>query len=160
MKLTRPEVTDMKNPRYIYRRYLCPYCTLRVSKSLDLWCVFERLSNFEKCNLRSGHWIWPGGVTFGVIRLPNCWLSSYGKFGGATRRRFFCYLRKTWGGRIAAPGRARVNQRPTAGGAISSPPLVFLRYLLNQCRYHDQTCSTLSPNIFTHCVKILKSRVL
>ena len=46
------------------------------------------------------------------------------------------------------------------GGAISSPPLIFLRYLLNQCRYHHQTCSTLSPpNIFTHCVKILKSRV-
>ena len=52
-----------------------------------------------------------------------------------------------------------VHPRPT-GGAISSPPLVFLRYLLNQCRYHHQTCSTLSPNIFTHCVKILKSRVL
>ena len=50
------------------------------------------------------------------------------------------------------------NPRPT-GGAISSPPLVFLRYLLNRCRYHRQTCSTLSPNIFTHCVKILKSRV-
>ena len=56
--------------------------------------------------------------------------------------------------------RARVNPRPTGGGAISSPPrLVFLRYLLNRCRYHRQTCSTLSPNIFTHCVKILKSRV-
>ena len=44
------------------------------------------------------------------------------------------------------------NPRPTGGGgAISSPPppLVFLRYLLNQCRYHHQTCSTLSPNIFT-----------
>ena len=51
-----------------------------------------------------------------------------------------------------------VNPRPT-GGAISSPPLVFLRYLLNRCRYHRQSCSTLSPNIFTHCVKILKSRV-
>ena len=53
-----------------------------------------------------------------------------------------------------------VNPRPTGGGAISSPPLVFLRYLLNQCRYHHQTCSTLSPNNFTHCIKILKSRVL
>ena len=48
------------------------------------------------------------------------------------------------------------------GSAISSPspPLVFLRYLLNQCMYHHQTCSTLSPNNFTHCVKILKFRVL
>ena len=45
------------------------------------------------------------------------------------------------------------------GGLFRAPPLVFLRYLLNKCRYHHQTCSTLSPNIFTHCVKILKSRV-
>ena len=45
------------------------------------------------------------------------------------------------------------------GGYFEPPPLVFLRYLLNRCRYHRQTCSTLSPNIFTHCVKILKSRV-
>ena len=45
------------------------------------------------------------------------------------------------------------------GGIISSPPLVFLRYLLNQCRYHHQTCCTLSPNHFTHCVKILKYSV-
>ena len=89
MKLTWPEVTDMKNTRYTNRRYLCSYCTLRVSKSLDLWCVFDRLSNFEKCNLRSGHLMWPGGVTFGVIgssffgNVSNCWLNSYGKFGGA-----------------------------------------------------------------------------
>ena len=52
-----------------------------------------------------------------------------------------------------------VNPRPTGGGLFRAPPLVFLRYLLNRCRYHRQTCSTLSPNIFTHCVKILKSRV-
>ena len=45
-------------------------------------------------------------------------------------------------------------------GGYFEPPLVFLRYLLNRCRYHRQTCSTLSPNIFTHCVKILKFRVL
>ena len=53
--------------------YLCLYCTLRVSKSLDLWCVFDRLSNFEKCNLRSGHFMWPGGVTFGVIGSSFFW---------------------------------------------------------------------------------------
>ena len=35
-----------------------------------------------------------------------------------------------------------------------------MRYLLNRCRYHHQTCSTLSPNNLTHGVKILKSRVL
>ena len=59
------------------------------------------------------------------------------------------------------PIAANVNPRPTGGGYFEPPPpLVFLRYLLNQCRYHHQTCSTLSPNNFTHCVKILKSRVL
>ena len=50
--------------------------------------------------------------------------------------------------------------RAPLGGLFRAPPLVFLGYLLNQCRYHHQTCSTLSPNNFTHCVKILKSRVL
>ena len=103
MKLTWPEVTDTKNLRYTSRRYLCPYCTVRVSKSLDLWCVFDRLSNFEKCNLRSGHLLvmWPGGVTVGVIgssffkcakllteQLWQIWLRF------ATP--FLRYLRKTW----------------------------------------------------------------
>ena len=53
-----------------------------------------------------------------------------------------------------------VNPLPTGGVRFEPPLMVFLRYLLNQCRYHDQTCSTLSPNNFAHCVKILKSRVL
>ena len=58
-----------------------------------------------------------------------------------------------------------VNPRFTGGGgglsflSFRAPPLVFLKHLLNQCRYHHQTCSTLSPNKFTYCVKILKSRV-
>ena len=60
---------------------------------------------------------------------------------------------------ISSPVTNKVNPRPTGGGLFRAPPLVFLRYLLNRCRYHRQTCSTLSPNIFTHCVKILKSRV-
>ena len=30
--------------------------------------------------------------------VSNCWLNSYGKFGGATRRRFFRYLRKNLSG--------------------------------------------------------------
>ena len=52
-----------------------------------------------------------------------------------------------------------LSRAPLGGGLFRAPPpLVFLRYLLNQCRYHHQTCSTLSPNNFTHCVKILKSR--
>ena len=56
--------------------------------------------------------------------------------------------------------RTQLTRAPLGGGAISSPPpLVFLRYLLNQCRYRHQTCSTLSPNISTHCVKIFNSRL-
>ena len=53
----------------------------------------------------------------------------------------------------------RLTRAPLGGGLFRAPPLVFLRYLLNWCRYHRQTCSTLPPNIFTHCVKILKFRV-
>ena len=81
-------------------RHQCPYCTLRVSKTSDHWCAFGTMSNFEKRNLRSGHLMWPGGVTFGVIgssffgNVSNCWLNSYGKFGGATRRRFFAICEK------------------------------------------------------------------
>ena len=52
-----------------------------------------------------------------------------------------------------------LTRAPLGGLFRAPPPLVFLRYLLNQCRYHHQTCSTLSPNNFTHCVKILRSRV-
>ena len=48
MKLTWPEVTDIKNPIHTNSRYLCLYCTPRASKSLDLWCLLDRLSNFEK----------------------------------------------------------------------------------------------------------------
>ena len=66
-KLTWHKVTDIKNPKYTNCRHLCPYCTLRVPMSSDRWCAFGTMSNFEKCNLRSGHLMWPGGVTFGVI---------------------------------------------------------------------------------------------
>ena len=98
---------DLRSPISIIRnifffRNLRPYYTLRVSKSLDHWCAFGTISNFEKRNLRSGHLMWPGGVIFGVIgssffgNVSNCWLNN-GKFGGATPP-FFRYLRKTWGG--------------------------------------------------------------
>ena len=62
----------------------------------------------------------PGGVTFGVSgssffgNVSNCWLNSYGKFGGATRRRFFAICEKPEGGGGAdnrpSPGRARVKK--------------------------------------------------
>ena len=105
-----------KNQRYANRRYLYPYCTLRVSKSLDLWCVFDRLSNFEKRNLRSGHLMWPGGVTFEVTRskfssnVSKCSMNSYAKFGGATRRCFSLSAKKNLRGPDnRPPGRVRVK---------------------------------------------------
>ena len=59
-----------------------------------------------------------GGVTFGVIgssffgNVSNCWLNSYDKFGGATRRRFFRYLQKNLKGADNRPsGRARVKKK-------------------------------------------------
>ena len=35
--------------------------------------------------------------------VSNCWLNSYGKIGGATRRRFFAICEKPEGGLIFAP---------------------------------------------------------
>ena len=50
--------------------------------------------------------LWGHRVVVFFRNVSNCWLNSYGKFGGATRRRFFRYLRKTLGG----------------GGLKSTPP--------------------------------------
>ena len=137
MKMTWPEVTDIKkNPsRYTNRRYLCPHCTLRVSKSLDLWCVFDRLSNFEKCNLRSGHLMWPGGVTFGVIRssffgnVSNCWPEQLWHIWRRYAPPFFAICEKPDGGgeRIPPPpGRARVRLNLSAIAISYSKPSITL----------------------------------
>ena len=102
--------------------YICPSCTLWVSKSLDIWCVFDRISNFEKCNLRSGHLMWPGGVTFEVRRsnflsnVSKCLMNSYAKFVRATRRGLFA-----------------IHEKPE-GGADNRPPAVHgLNYGKLQC---------------------------
>ena len=90
---------------------------------LTVHCEFQRVRitgvPLERCQTSknttwSGHLMWPGGVIFGVIgssffgSVPNCWLNSYGKFGGATRRRFSISA-KNLRGRKTAPGRARDN---------------------------------------------------
>ena len=42
--------------------------------------------------------------------MSNCWLNSYGKFGGAARRRFFAICEKLYGGvEINPPAGARVK---------------------------------------------------
>ena len=46
---------------------------MRVSKSSDHWCALGTMSNFEKRNLRSGHLIRPGHVTFGVSGSSFFW---------------------------------------------------------------------------------------
>ena len=108
-KLTWPKVTDIKNPKYTNCRHLCPYCTLRVLKSSDHWCAFGTMSNFEKRNLRSGHLMWPGGVTFGVIGSSFFWkcvkllAEQLWQYWRRYAPPFFRYLRKTWGGLISAP---------------------------------------------------------
>ena len=48
-------------------------------------------------------------VSFG--NLSNCWLNSYGKFGGATRRRL-------------APPFFAICEKPEGGGADKRPPAV------------------------------------
>ena len=56
--------------------------------------------------------LWGHRVVVFFRNVSNCWLNSYGKFGGATRRRFFRYLRKTLGGggvEINPPAVARVK---------------------------------------------------
>ena len=57
----------------------------------------------------------PGHVTFGVIgssffgNVSNCLLNSYGKFGDATRRRFFAICEKPYGGGV------EINPPPVRG---------------------------------------------
>ena len=106
---------------------------MRVSKSSGHWCALGTMSNFEKRNLRSGHLIRPGHVTFGVSgssffgNVSNCWLNSYGKFGGATRRRFPAICEKPYGGgggglKSTPPAGARVNPQFIAEGAFNPHP--------------------------------------
>ena len=93
------------------------------------------MSNFEKRNLRSGHLIRPGHVTFGVSgssffgNVSNCWLNSYGKFGGATRRRFLAICEKPYGGgvEINPPAGARVNDVSTNRKCAVSINVCFLQ---------------------------------
>ena len=108
-KLTWPKVTDIKNPKYTNCRHPCSYCTLWVSKSSDHWCVFGTMSNFEKRNLRSGHLMWPGGVTFGVIGSSFFWkcvkllAEQLWQIWRRYAPPFFRYLRKTSGGGGCTP---------------------------------------------------------
>ena len=118
-----------KNLKYIHCRHLCPYCTLRVSKSSDHWCAFGTMSNFEKRNLRSGHLMWPGGVTFGVIGLSffqMCQIVGWTAMANlaALRAVAFSLSAKTLRGLISAP-------RPCAG-------FVYFVYFVYFVRNHQR----------------------
>ena len=70
---------------------------------------------------------WPGDLPFGDLglkflhKVSNSIVSRYWKNGGAARRRFFRYPRKTGGGGIfCPPSSARVNPRPA--GPLYFPP--------------------------------------
>ena len=78
--------------------------------------------------------MWAGSVTFGVIgssffgNVSNCWMNSYGKFGGDMRRRFFAICEKPEGGGAdnRPPGRARVK--------VMGQPLTFVVRSMTQKR--------------------------
>ena len=114
----RLKVTGIKNPKDTNCRHLCPYRTLPVSKSSDHWCAFGTMANFEKRNLRSGHLMWPGRVTFVVIGSSFFFLEMCHIVGWTAMhiwRRyassFFRSLRKTWGGSDKAVRGLRKNTK-------------------------------------------------
>ena len=51
--------------------------------------------------------------------VSNCWLNSYGKFGGATRRRFFAICEKPQGG-------VEINPPPPVRGIMASALHIWL----------------------------------
>ena len=56
--------------------------------------------------------LWCHRVIVFFLNVSNCWLNSYSKFGGATRRRFSAICKKPEGGGAdnrPPPGRARVK---------------------------------------------------
>ena len=134
-KMTWPQVTDMKNPRYTTCRYLCPYQKLYVLSHSVNYCFLGVMAKFEKLGLRWGHLMWPESVTFSPRSITfsgdlyKWWRNSYTKFGAAARRRFFAILKKPQGGGYPPPpppAGARVNTR-TPGGVDFRPPSGFLQ---------------------------------
>ena len=85
---------------------------MRVSKSSDHWCALGTMTNFEKRNLRPGHLMRPGHVTFGVI-------GSY--FFGKCVKLLAEQLWQIW--RPYAPPFFRyLRKTPYGGGVEITPP--------------------------------------
>ena len=69
MKMTWPEVTDIKNPRY-FIKIVDTYVRIAHCEFRRVWICDPSLigsQTLKKGNLGSGHLMRPGGVTFGVI---------------------------------------------------------------------------------------------
>ena len=101
----RSQISKIRNIQIVDTYVLTIHCEFQRVRITGV--RLARCQTLKKRNLRSGHLMWAGGVTFGVIGLPffgnvsNCWLNSNGKFGGATRRRFFAICEKSKGGLIS-----------------------------------------------------------
>ena len=81
-----------------------PILYMWVSKISDHWCAFGTMSNFEKRNLRSGHLLRPGHVTFAwsrdigssfVYKGVNLLAEQLWQIWRSYAPPFFRYLRKT-----------------------------------------------------------------
>ena len=59
--------------------------------------------------------LWGQRVVVFFRNVSNCWLNSYGKFGGATRRRFYAICEKPYGG-------VEINPPPAGARVKSSSP--------------------------------------
>ena len=100
---------------------------------VQIWCILEVLNFFTidigvplaRCQTsKNATWgqvtycdlvTWPLGSSGRRFfrNVSNCWQNSYGKFGGATRRRFFAICEKPGGVEINPPAGARVNKVKT-----------------------------------------------
>ena len=127
MKLTLPQVTTMKNPKYISCRNYWPYQVLKVWKHWIQNCGCDRMSNLLNCVLRWRHRdleTWPE-MTWGQNVDTKCAKDKWIVVPSLAARRpplyLLRYLQKTTGEHICAPGRAWVNTRTGGEGKICPP---------------------------------------
>ena len=158
MKMTWTEVTEIKiwDIKIVDTYIRIAPCEFQIVWILDVSLTGSQTSKFMQVEVRSLNVTWRRELWgHRVIVFWKCVKLLAEQLWQIWRR----YAPRWGGGADNRPPAVRRLTRAPLGGISSPPPLVFLRYLLNLCRYHYKTCSTLTPNIFTHCVKILKFRV-
>ena len=102
-KLTWPQVTNIKNPRYTSCTNNGPHQLLKVWNHCVRNCGCGRISNLLNCVLRWHHLTWPVDLTWydlGKIftKMRKIWVNSYAKIGGAAHRRYYATCEKPMGG--------------------------------------------------------------